>query len=78
MAARPGSVEEVRALVDEMGIEFSFAQFVEMYDKPNAKLVPTTHLEDMFRNGAGGRRHDREDLRHVVRTAGPRAHAHHR
>ncbi|HVF08236.1 MAG TPA: type III glutamate--ammonia ligase [Actinomycetota bacterium] len=53
MAARPGSVEEVRALVDEMGIEFSFAQFVEMYGKPNAKLVPTTHLEDMFRDGAG-------------------------
>ena len=53
MAARPGSVEEVRALVDEMGIEFSFAQFVEMYGKPNAKLVPTSHLEDMFRDGAG-------------------------
>ncbi|MEX1262480.1 MAG: type III glutamate--ammonia ligase [Actinomycetota bacterium] len=53
MAARPGSVEEVRALVDEMGIEFSFAQFVEMMGKPNAKLVPTTHLEDMFRDGAG-------------------------
>jgi glutamine synthetase len=46
-------VEEVRALVDEMGIEFSFAQFVEMYGKPNAKLVPTTHLEEMFADGAG-------------------------
>ena len=29
---RPRSVEEVRKLVDEIGIEFSFAQFVE--DRP--------------------------------------------
>ena len=53
MTATPSSVEEVRAAVDEMGIEFSFAQFVELHGKPNAKLVPTTHLEDMFRDGAG-------------------------
>ncbi len=36
-----------------MGIEFLFAQFVEMYGKPNAKLVPTSHLEDVFAEGAG-------------------------
>jgi len=53
MAEAPRSVEEVRALVDEMGIEFIFAQFVEMYGKPNAKLVPATHLEDVFAEGAG-------------------------
>jgi hypothetical protein len=33
----PQSVEEVRALVDKMGIEFVFAQFVEMYGKPNER-----------------------------------------
>ncbi|MGH2594742.1 MAG: glutamine synthetase beta-grasp domain-containing protein, partial [Actinomycetota bacterium] len=49
----PGSVEEVRKLVDKMGIEFIFAQFVEMYGKPNAKLVPANHLEDLFAEGAG-------------------------
>ena len=53
MAEAPRSVEEVRTLVDEMGIEFIFAQFVEMYGKPNAKLVPATHLEDVFAEGAG-------------------------
>jgi len=53
MAEAPRSVEEVRALVDEMGIEFIFAQFVEMYGKPNAKLVPANHLEDVFAEGAG-------------------------
>ena len=51
--AAPQSVEEVRKLVDKMGIEFVFAQFVEMYGKPNAKLVPATHLEDVFAEGAG-------------------------
>jgi glutamine synthetase len=50
---RPKSVGEVRKLVDEMGIEFLFAQFVEMYGKPNAKLVPANHLEDVFDEGAG-------------------------
>jgi glutamine synthetase len=49
----PRSVEDVRKLVDTMGIEFVFAQFVEMYGKPNAKLVPAAHLEDVFAEGAG-------------------------
>ena len=53
MTERPRSVEDVRTLVDEQGIEFIFAQFVEMYGKPNAKLVPATHLEDLFAEGAG-------------------------
>ncbi len=53
MAETPRSVEEVRKLVDKMGIEFVFAQFVEMYGKPNAKLVPAAHLEDVFAEGAG-------------------------
>ena len=53
MAEGPKSVEEVRKLVDKMGIEFIFAQFVEMYGKANAKLVPANHLEDVFAEGAG-------------------------
>ena len=53
MAERPASVKEVRKLVDELRIEFIFAQFVEMYGKPNAKLVPAAHLEDVFAEGAG-------------------------
>ncbi|HEV8565075.1 MAG TPA: type III glutamate--ammonia ligase [Actinomycetota bacterium] len=53
MTDAPKSVEEVRTLVDELGIEFIFAQFVEMYGKPNAKLVPASHLEDVFAEGAG-------------------------
>ncbi len=53
MAERPTSVEEVRKLVDERGIEFLFAQFVDLHGKQNAKLVPAAHLEDLFRDGAG-------------------------
>jgi glutamine synthetase len=49
----PESVEEVRRRVDEQGIEFMFAQFVELNARPSAKLVPTSHLEDMFQDGAG-------------------------
>src|SRR5439155_15946463 len=50
---RPQSVKDVRKLVDAQGIEFLFCQFVEMHGKPNAKLVPATHLEDAFAEGAG-------------------------
>lgn len=53
MVGRPASVEDVRTLVDEKGIEFLFAQFVDLHGKPNAKLVPATHLEDLFADGAG-------------------------
>jgi len=53
MPDRPRTLEEVRTLVDDLGIEFVFAQFVEMYGKQNAKLVPASHLEDVFTEGAG-------------------------
>ncbi len=33
------SVEEVRGVADSLGIEFYFAQFVDMYARPSAKLV---------------------------------------
>lgn len=53
MADRTESVEDVRRLVEDMGIEFLFAQFVDMYAKPSAKLVPASHLDDLFTVGAG-------------------------
>ena len=56
MAEAPQSVEEVRKLVDEMEIEFLFAQFVEMYGKPNAKLVPAIAPRGCLRGGRRLRR----------------------
>ncbi len=47
------SVEEVRRLSHERGVEFYFAQFVDMYARPSAKLVPAVHLDDLVKDGAG-------------------------
>ena len=47
------SADQLRAELDERGVEFVFAQFVDMHGKPNAKLVPVAHLEGLFADGAG-------------------------
>jgi glutamine synthetase len=47
------SAADVRRVVDERGIEFFFAQFVDMHGKPNAKLVPARHLDALVEDGAG-------------------------
>src|SRR5215212_10172745 len=47
------SVKDVRKVVDDGGIEFFFAQFVDMHGKPNAKLVPARHLDGLVEDGAG-------------------------
>jgi glutamine synthetase len=47
------SAEQLRAELDERGVEFVFAQFVDMHGKPNAKLVPVSHLAGLFEEGAG-------------------------
>ena len=52
MAARPTRRRRPRA-VDEEGIEFLFAQFVDMHAKPSAKLVPAQQLEGLLTDGAG-------------------------
>jgi len=49
----PQSEGEVRKLARDGEIEFLFAQFVDMHGKPNAKLVPAHHLEDLLSDGAG-------------------------
>jgi len=47
------NVEDVRRASDELGIEFYFAQFVDMYARPSAKLVPAANLDDLASEGAG-------------------------
>ena len=49
----PTTLGDVREYVRANAIEFLFAQFVDMHGKPNAKLVPTTHLDDLLADGAG-------------------------
>jgi glutamine synthetase len=52
LAAAP-TVEDIRKDSEKRGIEFYFAQFVDMYARPSAKLVPATNLDDLVTDGAG-------------------------
>jgi len=47
------TVEEIRSRSEELGVEFYFAQFVDMYGRPSAKLVPAAYLDDLVSDGAG-------------------------
>jgi glutamine synthetase len=47
------TVEDIRRQANERGIEFFFAQFVDMYARPSAKLVPAQNLDDLVKDGAG-------------------------
>jgi glutamine synthetase len=49
----PQTADDVRRIINERGIEFLFAQFVDMHAKPSAKLVPAHHLDDLLTDGAG-------------------------
>jgi glutamine synthetase len=53
MTEPPRTEDDVRQVVADRGIEFLFAQFVDMHGKPNAKLVPADHLDDLLTDGAG-------------------------
>src|SRR5438093_7581514 len=46
-------LEEVRTIAQGRGVEFFFAQFVDMYGRPSAKLVPAANLDDLVADGAG-------------------------
>ena len=42
------TVESIRSISQELGVEFYFAQFVDMYARPSAKLVPAACLDDLL------------------------------
>ena len=46
VAAGP-KLEEVRELTAARGVEFFFAQFVDLYGRPSAKLVPAANLDSL-------------------------------
>src|SRR4051794_22419142 len=47
------TLDEIRSTSKKLGVEFYFAQFVDMYARPSAKLVPAAHLDDLITDGAG-------------------------
>ena len=44
---------QVRKQMEQRGVEFLFAQFVDLYARPSAKLIPAAHLDDLVADGAG-------------------------
>ena len=53
MTNPPQNADDARKIVKDEGIEFLFAQFVDMHGKPSAKLVPARHIDDLLTDGAG-------------------------
>ncbi len=54
MAVATGpSLDEIQKIAKGRGVEFYFAQFVDMYGRPSAKLIPAANLEDLVQEGAG-------------------------
>ena len=47
------NIDLVKQSLEEKGIEFLLASFVEMNGASKAKLVPATHIEDLVNDGAG-------------------------
>ncbi len=52
-AVEQPTVDAIRRISEERGVEFYFAQFVDMYARPSAKLVPAANLDDLLSDGAG-------------------------
>lgn len=50
--SRP-TAADVRRAVERDGVEFLFAEFVDMHAKPSAKLVPAVELDGLLVDGAG-------------------------
>ena len=46
-------LEEIQKIAEKRGVEFFFAQFVDMYARPSAKLIPAANLDDLVSDGAG-------------------------
>src|ERR1700716_4008569 len=47
------TLEEIKKIAKGRGVEFIFAQFVDMYGRPSAKLVPFANIDDLVNEGAG-------------------------
>jgi glutamine synthetase len=55
MTVAPGTamLEEIKRIAQERGIEFYFAQFVDLYGRQSAKLIPAANLDGLVTEGAG-------------------------
>ena len=47
------TLDQVKKLVKDKGIEYFLCSFVEMSGAPKAKVVPVTNIDEMAAEGAG-------------------------
>ncbi len=53
MGSDAARLEQIRSTIADRGVEFIFAQFVDLYGRPSAKLVPANQLDGLVEDGAG-------------------------
>ena len=53
MGSDTATLETIRSTMEERGVEFIFAQFVDLYGRPSAKLIPAANLDGLVEEGAG-------------------------
>jgi len=53
MGTDTAKLETIRETMKDRGVEFMFAQFVDMYGRPSAKLIPAEKLDALVEDGAG-------------------------
>ena len=53
MGSDTATLETIRSTMKERGVEFIFAQFVDLYGRPSAKLIPAANLDALVEEGAG-------------------------
>ena len=47
------TLDDIRRHAEQRGVEFYFAQFVDMHARPSAKLIPAASLDGLVTEGAG-------------------------
>ena len=53
MGIDTAKLKTIQKTIEGRGIEFIFAQFVDMYGRPSAKLIPAAQLDALVEDGAG-------------------------
>ena len=53
MSSDTATLDNIRSTIEKRGVEFIFAQFVDLYGRPSAKLIPAGNLDALVEEGAG-------------------------
>jgi glutamine synthetase len=53
LSSDTATLDTIRSAMEDRGVEFIFAQFVDLYGRPSAKLIPAASLDGLVEEGAG-------------------------